>query len=240
MIPKKIHYCWFGRKPLPNDVKKCIKSWKKYAPDYEIIEWNEDNFDVNCHPFSKAAYENKAWAFVSDYARLKIIYDNGGIYLDTDVELIKSLDEVLKCHCFVGCQQNQHLIATGLGFGAEKGHAMIAAMLDEYDSISFNFEKRREFACPFLNTAAFEKHEYLSSEGIVEVNGATVFPPEYLDPYPSGAGDGKIKMTDNTISIHHYSASWTTGKNRWKRKFARFIGEDKIIRLKNIIKRNKK
>ena len=91
MIPKVIHYCWFGGKPIPNDVKKCINSWKKKCGDYEIKCWNESNFDVNAHPFTKAAYEAKAWAFVSDYARLKVVYDHGGIYLDTDVELLKKL-----------------------------------------------------------------------------------------------------------------------------------------------------
>ncbi len=91
MIPKMIHYCWFGGKPLPKDVLDCIKTWKKYCPDYEIKRWDESNFDVNSHPFMKAAYEAKAWAFVSDYARLKVVYDNGGIYLDTDVELLKNL-----------------------------------------------------------------------------------------------------------------------------------------------------
>ena len=109
MIPKVIHYCWFGGNPLPKDVKKCIKSWKKYAPDYEIIEWNEYNFDINCHPFVKTAYEAKAWAFVSDFARLKVIYDNGGIYFDTDVELVKNPDFLLENQCYIGVQQSGHL-----------------------------------------------------------------------------------------------------------------------------------
>lgn len=91
MIPKIIHYCWFGGNSLPSDVLKCIKTWEKYCPDYEIKRWDESNFDVNSHPFIKAAYESKAWAFVSDYARLKVVYENGGIYLDTDVELLKNL-----------------------------------------------------------------------------------------------------------------------------------------------------
>ena len=107
MIPKKIHYCWFGKNPLPADVKKCIESWKKYCPDYEIIEWNESNFDITQNPFMKAAYENKAWAFVSDYARLKVVYDNGGIYLDTDVELLKSLDSLLENPCYLAIQQKE-------------------------------------------------------------------------------------------------------------------------------------
>lgn len=101
MIPKVIHYCWFGNNPLPNDVKKCIKSWEKYCPDYEIKRWDEHNFDVYQNEFIKSAYDAKAWAFVSDYARLKIIYDEGGIYLDTDVELQKNLDGLRKMMVFL-------------------------------------------------------------------------------------------------------------------------------------------
>lgn len=97
MIPKKIHYCWFGRNPLPESAQKCIASWKKYLPDYEIIEWDEDNFDVNCIPYTTQAYEAKKYAFVSDYARFKILYEHGGLYFDTDVEVIRPLDDIIAC-----------------------------------------------------------------------------------------------------------------------------------------------
>lgn len=120
MIPKMIHYCWFGGKPLPKDVLDCIKTWEKYCPDYEIKRWDESNFDVNSHPFMKAAYEAKAWAFVSDYARLKVVYDNGGIYLDTDVELLKKPDFLLENQCYIGIQQPESLCTTGLWFWCPK------------------------------------------------------------------------------------------------------------------------
>ena len=120
MIPKIIHYCWFGGNPLPMDVKKCIESWKEKCPDYEIKCWDESNFDVNAHPFTKAAYEAKAWAFVSDYARLRVVYDNGGIYLDTDVELLKNIDFLLPYEGYIGVQQAGCYCTTGLGFGAIK------------------------------------------------------------------------------------------------------------------------
>ena len=106
MIPKIIHYCWFGGKPLPQNVEMCIKSWREKCPDYEIILWNENNYDINCNTFVRNAYQNKAWAFVSDYARLQIVYENGGIYLDTDVELLKSLNSLLDLNLFLGRQQS--------------------------------------------------------------------------------------------------------------------------------------
>ena len=128
MIPKVIHYCWFGNNPLPFEVKKCIDSWKKICPDYEIKRWDETNFDVYQNDFIKSAYESKAWAFVSDYARLKIVYDEGGIYLDTDVELKKSLDELRKNEGFFAIQQEGHYCATGLGFGAKKENEIFDCM----------------------------------------------------------------------------------------------------------------
>lgn len=104
-IPKKIHYCWFGRNPLTESAKKCIESWKKYCPEYEIIEWNENNFDLTENRYAREAYEQKKWAFVSDYARLKIVYEQGGIYMDVDVELIKPLDELTELDGYMGFEK---------------------------------------------------------------------------------------------------------------------------------------
>ena len=130
MIPKVIHYCWFGGKPLPKLAKKCLASWKKFCPDYEIIRWDESNFDVNGCDYSREAYEAKKWAFVSDYARLKVIVDNGGIYMDTDVEVVKPLDEFLSHEAFSGFE-NPRSITTGI-MACEKGFAPFAEMLNEY------------------------------------------------------------------------------------------------------------
>ena len=117
MIPKKIHYCWFGRGEKPKLARKCIESWKRYCPDFEIIEWNEDNFDVTKYAYSKYCFDNKKWAFLSDFVRLIVIYENGGIYFDTDVEVIKSLDNLLQYEAFYGFE-NEDYVATGLGFGS--------------------------------------------------------------------------------------------------------------------------
>ena len=237
MIPKKIHYCWFGKNPLPSDVKKCIQSWKKYCPDYEIIEWNENNFDVTCNKFVKQAYEAKKWAFVSDYARLKVIYDNGGIYLDTDVELLRSLDTLLKNNCYFPTQQVDKNINTGLGFGAVKGHKIIGEMLDSYNYIKFDENNLDSIICPIINTDILKKHGFVFSENIQKIKNidTTIYPPKYFDPLSPGNAED---LTDkDTYSIHHYSASWTSKSKRLKRKISRLIGQKNIAKIKKIIKR---
>ncbi|WP_173553372.1 glycosyltransferase family 32 protein [Sharpea azabuensis] len=137
MIPKVIHYCWFGRNEKSDLIKRCIESWKKYCPEYQIIEWNEDNFDVNTCEYTRKAYFAKKWAFVSDYARLKIIFENGGIYLDTDVELKQGLDSCLNYGAWFA-QDDIRYINTGLGFGACKGNFLLKKMLDIRSSRSFD------------------------------------------------------------------------------------------------------
>lgn len=236
MIPKKIHYCWFGGKPLPKDVKKCIKSWQKMCPDYEIIEWNESNFDINCCSFVKDAYTAKAWAFVSDYARLKIVYDNGGIYLDTDVELIKNIDFLLHNNCFFATQQEGGVVATGLGFGAIKGASILKEMLDCYESTRFDNEKKEEIACPILNTKVLKKYGFEFKENVIKLSpiDVTVYPPKFFDPI--SPGDTKNLYCDDTVSIHHYSASWTNSNNKFKRKIINMIGQDRVNKIKKIFK----
>ncbi len=234
MIDKKIHYCWFGGKKLPKDVKKCIKSWKKQCPDYEIIRWNETNFDINCCDFVKEAYKNKAWAFVSDYARLKIIYDNGGIYLDTDVELLKNLDFLLKNDFFIGTQQVEKLYNTGLGFGAIKNNYVVKEMLGEYENLSFDIMKKESIACPYLNSIALKRVGFSSVDKVQKINNCVVYPPKYFDPLSPGISTNLL--CDETISIHHYSASWTKYGNRLKRKLINIIGQDKINNLKGKFK----
>lgn len=234
MIPKIIHYCWFGKSPLPREVKKCIKSWKKYCPDYEIIQWNEDNFDVNEHSFTRAAYKEKAWAFVSDYARLKILYENGGIYFDTDVELIKNIDFLLKNECYLGRQQNGNKCNTGIGFGCEKNSNIIRTMLEIYDNVTFNAMDKMNVACPRLNSIALEKYGFVYENRTQELEGVTVYEAKYFDPI---APNSALNIfCSETISIHHYSASWESKKVRIKRKISNFIGQDKVNKMKYIIK----
>lgn len=239
MIPKIIHYCWFGGNPLPTDVKRCIESWKKMCPDYEIKRWDESNFDVNAHPFTKAAYEAKAWAFVSDYARLKVVCDNGGIYLDTDVELLKNLDSLREYQCYIGVQQAGHLCTTGLDFVAPKPNPVVQQMLRKYDEIVFSEERKTEFACPYLNNAVLEELGYIYNENEpVNLGRTLVLPPKYLDPIAPGEGM-KLLRCEDTISIHHYSASWMGNKTRLKRRIIRIIGQENVSKIKQFCQRLK-
>lgn len=231
MIPKTIHYCWFGKKDLPPEAKRCIASWKKMCPDYDIIRWDENNFDVNQNPFIKAAYEAKKWAFVSDYARLKVVYDNGGIYLDTDVELRKNLDSLREHGCYIGIQQNEFLCTTGLGFGATKSNPVVLKMLESYDDLTFSESHTLELSCPLLNNAVIRSYGSVSNTEITDLPEVTVYPPQYFDPY-----GGENLLCNETYSVHHYAASWTSEKNQFKRKIARWIGQDNIISIKSLLK----
>ena len=210
MIPKKIHYCWFGGNELSDLAKKCIDSWKKYCPDYEIIEWNESNFNLECCDFVREAYQAKKWAFVSDYARLKILYDNGGIYLDTDVELVKSLDFLLEEKCYFG-EETTGFINTGLGFGAVKNNKIIELLLNEYEGLHFlkNDGSYDMEPCPTKNTRPLLNYNYqFSGKEIWRCNDFVVFPPEYFCPLDYNTK--VLNKTNNTVSIHLYNASWHT------------------------------
>ena len=154
MIPKKIHYCWFGRNPKPKLAEKCIASWKKFCPDYEIIEWNEDNFDVNMNGYTRMCIEQKKYAFLSDYVRLLVVAEHGGIYFDTDVEVLKSLDPLLANDAFFGFETSEY-VASGLGFGSVAHGTAIEAMVEEYDSLLDG--TKGTVGCPILNTSALVK-----------------------------------------------------------------------------------
>lgn len=230
MIPKIIHYCWFGGSDVPASVKACIATWKKFCPDYEIRLWDESNFDVNSHPFVKKAYECKAWAFVTDYVRLCIIYENGGVYLDTDVELLKNLDDLLQNKCYFGLQQGKKLCATGLGFGAEKGASILYKLMASYDKIEFDPENKASLACPILNTQVLMDNGYIFKDDIFKNDEFTVYPPCYFDPY-STQNKSNI-LNEHTYSIHHYNASWCSWLQRMKRKIVLLIGEERFIRFR--------
>ncbi|MBQ7857966.1 MAG: glycosyl transferase [Oscillospiraceae bacterium] len=219
MIPKIIHYCWFGHGEMPKLSKKCIRSWKKHCSDWRIILWNEDNFDINqCPIYVRQAYEAKKWAFVSDYVRLKLVYQYGGVYLDTDVELLKSLDELLKYKAFFGFEDNGTQINTGLGFGAEKESPVIKRMLDDYMEIPFILSDGSidETTCPQRNTPALFELGLQPNDTLQVLEGdILVLPREYLCPV--GYWHHTDRITDNSISIHWYNASWLSQSYLQKR-----------------------
>lgn len=203
MIPKKIHYCWFGRGEKPKLAQKCIASWRKYMPDYEIIEWNEDNFDVNYNAYTKMCYEEKKYAFLTDYLRLVIIEEQGGIYFDTDVEAVRSFDDLLAYPAFAGFENDTH-IATGLGFGAEPHNPVIQQMLKEYDQLLDG--QHGTVGCPILNTEAMLKFGLMLNGEKQNLGQIVAYPEDYFNPMNSATG--VITRTPNTHSIHRYSMSW--------------------------------
>ncbi len=223
-IPKVIHYCWFGGNPLPKSAEKCIKSWQKYCPDYEIKRWDESNFDVTCNEYCKFCYENKKWAFLTDYVRLKVIYDNGGVYLDTDVELLKNLDNLVKNGAYMGFENDQ-AIATGLGFAGEKGHEFIGENMRYYENLT-DFSALR--SCPIITTELLVAYGLKDNNGnIQKVAGMNIYPPEYL--CPKNERTGLTEKTKNTYSIHHFDASWFEKSwkenqiRRWRQERKRYI-----------------
>lgn len=222
-IPKVIHYCWFGKGKMPKLAKKCIKSWKKYCPDYKIICHNEDNFDLTQNRYLNEAYKAGKWAFVSDYARLKIICDNGGIYLDTDVELIKPIDDLLLTKGFMGFDE-KGIVATGLGFGAEKGNKIVSEFLKDYDNIPFVLPDGSYdlTPCPDRNTEALKRLGMDIKNTSQTFMDITFLPDEYL--CPMNYYTGKKTITENTYSIHHYSASWTSVVTKRTTRIKRIIG----------------
>lgn len=202
-IPKKIHYCWFGGNPLPDSYKKNIESWKRYCPDYEIIEWNETNYDLKKNQFMYQAYQKRCWAYVSDYARKDIIYNCGGIYFDTDVEVLKPLDELLYNDFFMGMDDVAN-IATGAGFGAVKENGLIRELRDDYEGQSFVDGSGRIIGrvCGVYETAVLVKHGYRPENKCQLIEGGCVFPREVLCPISwTGMSD---RYTEKTLTVHKY------------------------------------
>lgn len=209
MIPKKIHYCWFGRGKKTKLVQKCIRSWKEYCPDYEIIEWNEDNFNIEMNGYTKMCCEQKKYAFLSDYVRLLVVAEYGGIYFDTDVELIKAPDFLLENEAFFGFETPEY-VASGLGFGSVAHGTVIEAMLHEYDPLLDG--KQGTQGCPGLNTSALMKLGLEQDGSYQTIHNAVILPTEYLNPYESATG--RLNKTSNTVSIHWYAAAWMGRKQK--------------------------
>lgn len=237
MIPKVIHYCWFGHCEMPPLAKKCIASWQKFFPDYEIKKWNEDNFNVNAIPYTKQAYKHKKYAFVSDYARFKILYEHGGIYFDTDVEVIKPMEDIIAKGAFFGLENEDYFACNpGLGFASEPKFHLSKEMLDLYVGMQFEFasgELNKKTIVEYFSELLLKKG-LKSNPGIIEFDGAYIYPPDYFCPKPSEFG--KIKITENTRTIHHYAASWIGPKQRFANVMIRIFGKKLIMKLWNLIK----
>lgn len=228
MIPRIIHYCWFGRNPLPESAQKCIASWRKFFPDYEIWQWSEEPqsgnenrlfdkiqvFDVNIIPYTQQAYEAKKYAFVSDYARFWILYRYGGLYFDTDVEIIKPIDDIIERGPFMGIEVKAKEgeypeVAPGLGLGVTSGHELYQVLLEKYAYLRFLNEdgSLNQKTIVKYNTEVLKEQGLLPSNDIQQVDGVWIYPADFFNPLNSLTG--KLKLTENTRSIHWYMNSWS-------------------------------
>lgn len=248
MIPKIIHYCWFGRNPLPESAQKCIASWRKFLPDYEIKEWNEENFDVNMIQYTAEAYVEKKYAFVSDYARFWILYNYGGLYFDTDVELVHSLDDITRRGAFIGIEKSLATternpsgwvgINPGLGIGAEKGNKIFGDIIEKYNGMSFNIS---DGTVVKHTTDVMKEHGFDGCNRLQTVGDITIYPDDVFCPMDSTTG--LLHLTPNTISIHHYSCSWMDQNSLsfrlhlLKNRLIRIFGSKIIMSLSNFFGR---
>lgn len=220
MISKKIHYCWYGGNKKSKLILKCIDSWKKFFPGYEIIEWNESNTDLHENVYIEQAYKAKKWAFVSDYIRMKVLYEYGGIYFDTDVEVLKPFpEEILSLPAFTGFESFSMKVSPGLVFGCEAGNEITKMMMESYNTDDFHDE-----SVDTIKTINMRITDLLEENGLEicdkqqEVLGLTIFPSAVFCAY-----DGKrrkIDVHEDTLSVHHYAASWLP----WYRKVRLFFG----------------
>ena len=234
MIPKIIHYCWFGGAEKPKLAQKCIESWKRFCPDYEIREWNETTFDINRNAYTKWCYEQRKFAFLSDYVRLVVVAEHGGLYFDTDVELLKKPDELLSYDAFYGFENDDN-INTGEGFGAVAGHETVVAMMTEYEKISQNKDGSFTLAaCPALNTAPLTARGLQHNGQRQSIAGAEIFPVEWFNPYDDPTG--RLNKTANTVSVHWYSKSWmskgTILRSKLTKPLHRLFGTNVFKRFK--------
>lgn len=238
MIPKIIHYCWFGRGQKPELALRCIESWKKYCPDYEIKEWNEDNFNLDMYPYAREAYDNRKFAFVTDIVRLYALLKEGGIYMDTDVEVLKPLDSLLQYEAVSGFEAEAR-IQTGL-MACLDSHPLFQELLDDYNGLHF----KREDGLLDLTTNVTRitnvclRHGFVPNGKLQTVGGFTLLPKDYLCPKDSLTKE--VHLTENTLCIHHFDGSWVSKGDKFKQKVINFIGPSLThvcVKIKQTVKK---
>lgn len=222
MIPKIIHYCWFGRGEKPELAKKCIASWKKFCPDFEIREWNEDNCDYLAMPFMAKAYAAKKYAFVSDVMRLVVLEQYGGVYFDTDVEVVRDISPLLNDEGFIGFENNR-FVNSGQVMAAVPHQPIVQAMIDEYKKLHYMQPDSSVMpvGCPRLNSDVLERFGLIRNGQEQIVAGIHVYPDDYFNPMDSTTG--RLTKTENTYSIHWYSMSWLPKRTQMKAKLGRIV-----------------
>lgn len=243
-IPRTIHYCWFGGRPLPPSALRCIDSWKRNFPGYEIRRWDESNFDIDAVRYTREAAAAGKWAFVSDYARFLILYRHGGIYFDTDVEVIRPMDHILAAGAFMGFEKSHSGIgvASGLGIAAPAGHPFYKKILDHYSSISYLGSDGKPLPGTVVAhvTRLFLEAGLIPEDRLQCVEGITVYPNEYFNPLDDATG--RLRITPRTCSIHHYDKTWCDNygptRTRIMRLIHRIFGVTTFSRLRKFLTRN--
>ena len=235
-IPKIIHYCWFGEAPLTRRMEQCLESWRTYCPDYKIQCWNEQNAPIEDNLYAQQAYAAKKWAFVSDYVRVKCLVAYGGIYLDTDVELLKPLDSFLLHQGFLG-YESERRIGTSL-MAAQPQHPLMLALMQDYENRTFvasdgtyDYTTNVEVVTKLLVDKGLSQNNKRQDIADLSIYPFDFFSPKSLDT-------GKISITDNTCTIHHFCASWMPLKSRVHTRIAQLIGPEQTRRLKRLLGRN--
>lgn len=214
MIPKKIHYVWVGNSEKPKDIRRCMKTWHKHLADYEIIEWNEDNFDIDFHPFVKAAYEAKKWAYVSDYIRAYAIYNYGGIYLDTDVLVLDNFNDFLNNRAFVGFENPTYPFTAV--FGAEAKHPLVGDILNYYDNNKFSFDNKNQMKAvntKIVSEILINKYDCLIGNQKQHLKNDIVVYPDYILCNPS----------KQSVSVHVFTGTWLENKKPLTRRIIKFL-----------------
>lgn len=229
-IPKILHYCWFGGNSLPELEQKCIASWSEVMPDWTVQRWDESNFDISRCRFSSNAYSSKAWAFVSDYARMRILLENGGIFLDTDVEVLQSFEPFIVNAAFAGFMKNNRFINPGLVMGSEPGGIVVEQLARQYESIDFEVKSGRNSmpTSPRVMTKLLVEQFNLKQDGSMqELDGFTAYPASYFDALDSHTG--RLVVDDSTYSIHHYSGTWLNPAKKYRiearKKLSPLVGD---------------
>lgn len=238
MIPKTIHYFWFGGEKKPDIFYKCLSSWRKYAPDFSIKEWNEHNFDINFCLYSAQAYQAKMYAFVSDAARYQVLYEHGGIYLDTDVEILRPLDLLLDNQLFMGFE-DESSVAPGLIIGTVPKDKVIWELCKEYESRSFLDENGlpdKTTVCQ-ITSVLLKKYGFILDGSFQRQENRTLYPQNYFCPLDFKTG--KIEITLNTFTLHHYAATWHDDRYRrqirYVQKLSRLLGYNLAYSFVNAI-----
>lgn len=235
-IPKIIHYCWFGNGEKPDIVLRCIESWKRNMPDYEIMEWNEHNYDINKADFIREAYEQKKWAFVSDYARFDILNEYGGIYVDTDVEFLKPLPKEMLSWCAFTGYESTGAVSPGLIFGAIPRFPITQELLTEYNKMHFESNGKNLYkTVNMVTTEVLERHEHLKRDQFQVVDSLALYPSAYFCGFDLDIMEYDIRP--ETISVHHYAGSWRSQSvkskiQKWVKKRFGIQGYRRLLNIK--------